>query len=68
SACGSAACAVGVAAARRNLAERRTKIRLDGGALTITWREADDHVLMAGPIAATFHGVIDPGLLSRAIG
>ncbi|MEM8786584.1 MAG: diaminopimelate epimerase [Pseudomonadota bacterium] len=68
SACGSAACAVGVAAARRNLAERRTKILLDGGALTITWREADDHVLMAGPIAATFHGVIDPGLLSRAIG
>ncbi len=29
---------------------------LDGGELEIEWREADDHVLMTGPVAVEFTG------------
>jgi hypothetical protein len=29
---------------------------MDGGALTIEWREEDDHVLMTGPVAVEFTG------------
>ena len=49
-ACGSAACATLVAAARRGLTGRKARIRLPGGELTIEWRESDDHVLMTGPV------------------
>ncbi len=47
-ACGSAACATGVAAARLGLTGRKTRISLPGGDLGIEWREADGHVLMTG--------------------
>lgn len=47
-ACGSAACATGVAAARLGLTGRKTRISLPGGDLKIEWREADGHVLMTG--------------------
>src|SRR5262249_10055734 len=57
-ACGSAACATAVAAARRKLADRSVRIVLDGGALDITWRE-DNHVLMTGPTELNFTGVLD---------
>jgi len=49
-ACGSAACATLVAAARRGLTEREARVDLPGGTLTIGWREADGHVLMSGPV------------------
>ena len=49
-ACGSAACAALVAAVRDGLAERKARVTLPGGDLTIEWREADDHVLMTGPV------------------
>jgi len=55
-ACGSAACATGVAACRRGLAGRDTEVILDGGPLHISWREADGHVLMTGPVALAFSG------------
>ena len=61
-ACGSAACATGVAANRRGLAGRQTTIQLDGGPLTITWREDDGHVLMAGAVSFSFNGVMAPHL------
>jgi diaminopimelate epimerase len=48
--CGSAACATLIAAARRGLADRKARIDLPGGALTIEWRERDDHALMTGPV------------------
>jgi diaminopimelate epimerase len=48
--CGSAACATLVAASRLGLTGRAARIELPGGALTIAWREADDHVLMTGPV------------------
>lgn len=57
-ACGTGACAVLVAAVRRGLSARRAEVILDGGSLFIEWR-ADDHVLMTGPAAAAFHGVVD---------
>ena len=55
-ACGTGACAALVAAHRRGLAERSATLVLDGGELEIVWRDADDHVLMTGPVAVEFIG------------
>jgi diaminopimelate epimerase len=63
-ACGTGACAALVAAHRRGLAARQAEIIADGGSLSIEWR-GDDHVLMTGPVAVSFTGVIDPSLLSE---
>lgn len=48
-ACGSAACATTVAAARTGRTGRAVTLSLPGGDLHVTWRESDDHVLMTGP-------------------
>lgn len=64
-ACGTAACAVAVAAARRRLANRAVTIRLPGGPLAIDWRDSDDHVLMTGDIALDYQGDIAPEMLGR---
>jgi diaminopimelate epimerase len=61
-ACGSGACATLVAAVRRGLSDRRAVVALDGGDLTIEWRD-DDRVVMTGPVATSFSGRIDPSLL-----
>lgn len=58
-ACGTAACAVGVAAARDKKSGRKTTIHLPGGPLEINWRESDDHVLMTGPTEIEFEGEVD---------
>jgi diaminopimelate epimerase len=55
-ACGTGACAALVAAARRGLTGRKATVALDGGDLTIEWRETDGHVLMTGPVAFEFKG------------
>ena len=55
-ACGSGACAVGVAAALTGRAERSVTIELLGGELDIAWRPSDDHVLMTGPAVEVFRG------------
>lgn len=60
-ACGTGACAAAVAAARRGLAGRKVAVDLDGGRLVIEWLR-DDHVLMTGPVATAFTGVLDPSL------
>ncbi|MBM3503649.1 MAG: diaminopimelate epimerase [Alphaproteobacteria bacterium] len=57
-ACGTAACAMAVAAVRRDLCDRRVKVVLPGGTLTIEWR-ADNHVLMSGAVSKVFQGSID---------
>lgn len=57
-ACGSGACAALVNAHRRGLAARHATLLLDGGDLTITWRE-DGHVLMTGPAVTSFTGSVD---------
>lgn len=59
-ACGTGACAVLVAAARRKLAQRRADILLDGGTLSIEWAD-DDSILMTGPVTESFRGQVDPG-------
>jgi diaminopimelate epimerase len=58
-ACGTGACAAAVAAMRRGLTDRKVELVLDGGSLTIEWREADDHVLMTGPTAMPFRGRLE---------
>jgi diaminopimelate epimerase len=67
-ACGSGACAALVNAVRRGLAGRRAELLLDGGTLTIEWREADGHVLMTGPVETSFSGTIDLDAQPSAIG
>jgi diaminopimelate epimerase len=56
-ACGSGACATLVNAHRRGLTHRRATVIVDGGHLEIEWRD-DNHVLMTGPVATSFHGKI----------
>jgi len=63
-ACGSGACATLVAANRRGLVGRNATIHLDGGDLDITWAD-DNHVIMTGPVATSFSGVIDLSELVR---
>ncbi|MFO1128198.1 MAG: diaminopimelate epimerase [Rhodospirillales bacterium] len=61
-ACGTGAAAAVVAAHRRGLAGRAADVILDGGTLSVEWR-ADGHVLTTGPVATSFRGTLDPGLL-----
>jgi diaminopimelate epimerase len=58
-ACGTAACAAGVSAARTGRTGRRVAVELPGGTLFIEWREADDHILMTGPTGFEFEGVLE---------
>ena len=62
-ACGTAACAAAVAAARRELAGRKVRVTLPGGDLLIEWRESDGHILMTGPYALDFEGTLPSELL-----
>jgi diaminopimelate epimerase len=59
-ACGSGACAVLVASARRNLSLRRATIVLDGGELIIEWRD-DNHVVMIGSASFSYSGMLAEG-------
>jgi diaminopimelate epimerase len=65
-ACGSAACATAVAAARLKRANRIVNISLPGGELSIEWRERDDHVLMTGTADFEYEGRFDPALFAPA--
>jgi len=64
-ACGTAACAAAVAAARKRLTDRKVTVELPGGALLIEWRP-DGHILMSGPAELEFEGTLGPEVLSRA--
>jgi diaminopimelate epimerase len=63
-ACGSAACAAAVAAARLRRTEREVTVTLPGGDLAIEWRAADDHVLMTGPVEFEHNGRFDLAALA----
>jgi diaminopimelate epimerase len=65
-ACGSAACAAAVAAARLDRTDRAVTVTLPGGDLEIEWRTRDDHVLMTGPVAYEYEGQFDPALFATA--
>jgi diaminopimelate epimerase len=58
-ACGSAACAAAVSAARTRRTERRVTVTVPGGPLAVDWRD-DDHVVMTGPAEWEFSGTFDP--------
>jgi diaminopimelate epimerase len=58
-ACGSAACAAAVSAARTGRTGRNVTVTVPGGPLAIEWR-ADDHVVMTGPAEWEFSGTFDP--------
>jgi diaminopimelate epimerase len=58
-ACGSAACASVVAAARTKRTGRNVTLRAPGGELRVEWRE-DDHVVLTGAAEWEFSGTFDP--------
>ena len=68
-ACGSAACATAVSAARTGRTGRTVTINVASailpgqstpGILTIEWRADDDHVVMTGPAEWEWSGTVDP--------
>ena len=59
-ACGSAACAAGVSAARTGRTERNVTVNVPGGPLQINWLETNDHVIMTGPAEWEFSGTLNP--------
>ena len=58
-ACGTGACATAVAATMTGKAGRQSQIVMDGGTLSIEWRETDNHVYMTGPAEFVFDGEIE---------
>ncbi len=58
-ACGSAACASAVAAARTGRTGRTVSVNAPGGRLSVEWRD-DDHVVLTGPAEWEFAGHLDP--------
>ena len=58
-ACGTGACATAVAAVLTDKAGRKSDIVMDGGTLSIEWRESDNHVYMTGPAEFVFDGEIE---------
>jgi diaminopimelate epimerase len=69
-ACGTAACATAVAAARTGRTGRRVDVAQPGGVLTIEWRETDNRILMTGPTEFEYEGVLQfnaGGRLARVV-
>ena len=58
-ACGTGACATAVAAALTGKSGRTSHIVMDGGTLSIEWKEADNHVYMTGSAEFVFDGEIE---------
>jgi diaminopimelate epimerase len=63
-ACGTAACATMAAGHRIKIIDAACRISLPGGDLLMSVREHDGHVMMTGPVAYDFDGVLPEGLLS----
>ena len=58
---GSSSCATAVAANRKGLTEKKVQIELDGGILSVDWRE--DGVWMTGPTMQVFTGSLSKEFL-----
>ncbi|VFM99164.1 MAG: diaminopimelate epimerase [Candidatus Kentron sp. G] len=58
-ACGTGASAVAVAAIINGLTDRKVRLQLRGGELSIEWSEIDNHVYMTGPAAVSFTGQVE---------
>jgi diaminopimelate epimerase len=63
-ACGTAACAVMAAGHRIKIIDAVCRITLPGGDLFMSVNEENGHVLMTGPAAYDFDGVLPEGLIS----
>ena len=66
SACGSGACAVGVAVHRSGRGSRNTEIIMDGGSVFIDWQDdgtVGGRVIMRGPVDYVFEGILSPSLI-----
>lgn len=61
-ACGSGACATAVAAHLRGLTGRQVDLVMDGGILSVDWR--DDGVWLTGPVAHVFDGHLSAAFLA----
>jgi diaminopimelate epimerase len=62
-ACGTAAAATAVAAARKQMVDHRVTVTVPGGPLLVEWRD-DGHVWMTGPVETEFEGLLDPDMLT----
>lgn len=62
-ACGTGACAAVANAHRRGLSSRRVTVEMDGGELTVDWRE-DGRIYMTGPAVTSFTGEIAAEMLA----
>ncbi len=58
-ACGTGACAVGVASVLNGKTERKLRVSLPGGDLDIFWDPEGGHVFMTGPAEFVFEGSIE---------
>jgi len=56
--------AAAVAAARKDLTDRKVNVALPGGTLVIEWA-SNDHILMTGPAELEFEGALAADTLSR---
>ena len=65
-ACGSAACAAAVSAARLKLTGRTVAVTLPGGVLQIAWRD-DDEIVMTGPAETEHAGLLDLDALAPVV-
>lgn len=61
-ACGTGACASGVAAMLNGKVNRKVNIHLAGGDLIIEWKE-NNHVIMTGPCTEVFRGTVPEDIL-----
>ena len=62
-ACGTAACAVMAAGFRLKMIDAKCRVTLPGGDLFMAVNESNGHVLMTGPLAYEYEGVLPAGLL-----
>ena len=63
-ACGTAACAAAVAAARKDLTGRDVTVTLPGGPLVISWT-SQNRILMTGSVVAEHSGLLDEQLNAK---
>ena len=63
-ACGTAACAVMAAGYRIRIIDAKCRVSLPGGDLFMAVNEDNGHVLMTGPLAYDFDGLLPDGLLT----
>ncbi len=63
-ACGTAACAVMAAGHRIRIIDAKCRVTLPGGDLFMAVNQENGHVLMTGPVAYEYDGVLPDGLLT----